>query len=113
MSWTCTQRFSFIPITASEEKIFEYFFENVPFMLPWQPIKFSNLDKIHMNRRGLLKKHFCKKNLNICSKTAKIANFHFSHYKSMETISFHSNQSSYPIGTKNTIIRSPVYRCYM
>ena len=77
------------------------------FMLPWQPIKFRDLDKIHMNRSGLLKKHFCKKNLNICSETAKIANFHFSHYKSMETISCHSNQSSYPIGTKNTIIRSP------
>ena len=34
-----------------------------------------------------LKKHFCKKkkkkkiNLNTCSETAKIANFHFSHYK--------------------------------
>ena len=41
--------------------IFEYFFENLPFMLPWQPIKFSDLDKIHMNRRGLFKKHFCKK----------------------------------------------------
>ena len=54
------QSFSFIPLTASEEKIFEYFFENLPFMLPWQPIKFSDLDKIHMNRRGLLKKHFCK-----------------------------------------------------
>ena len=99
------QSFSFI--TASE-KIFEYFFENIPFMVPWQPITFSDLDKIHMNRIGLLKKHFGKKkNLNTCSETAKIANFHFSHYKSMETISFHSNQSSYPIGTKNTIIRSP------
>ena len=79
-------------------------------MLPWQQIKFSDLDKIHLNRRGLLKKHFCgKKNLNTCSETAKIANFHFSHYKSMETtcISFHSNHSSYPIGIKNTIIRSP------
>ena len=48
-----------------------------------------------------------KKNLNTCSETAKIANFHFSYYKSMEAISFHSNQSSYTIGTKNTIIRSP------
>ena len=76
-------------------------------MLPWQPIKFSDLDKIHMNRRGHLKKHFCKKkNLNTCNETAKIANFHFSHYKSMEPLSFHSNQSSYPIGTKNTIIHS-------
>ena len=76
---------------ASEEKIFEYFLENFPFMLPWQPIKFSDLDKIHMNRRGLLKKHFCQKNLNICSETAKIANFPFSHFKSMENISCHSN----------------------
>ena len=57
-------------------------------MLPWQSIKFCNLDKIHMNRRGLLKKHFCEKNLKICSETAKIANFHFSHCKSVETISF-------------------------
>ena len=50
---------------ASEEKTFEYFFENLPFMLPWQPIKFSDLDKIHMNRRGLLKKHFCRKKIQI------------------------------------------------
>ena len=42
--------------------------------------------KIHMNPRGLLKKHFCKKkNLTIYSETAKIANFHFSHCKSMAT----------------------------
>ena len=64
-------------------------------------------DKIHMNCRGLLQKHFCKKNLHICSETAKIANFYFSHYKSMETISFHSNHSSYLIWTKNNIICSP------
>ena len=85
------QSFSFIPLMISEEKIFEYFFETLPFMLPWQPTKFSDLDKIHMNRRGLLKKHFCKKNLNICSETATIAIFHFSHFKSMETVSCHSN----------------------
>ena len=113
MSWTCMQSFSFIPLTTSEEKIFEYFFKHLPFMLPWQPIKFSDLDKIHMNRRGLLKKHFCKENLNICSETAKINNFHFFHYKSMATISCHSNQSSYLIEIKNIIICSPVYRCYM
>ena len=107
MSWTCMQSFSFIPLTASEEKIFEYFFENLPFILPWQPIKFSNLDKIQMNRRGPLKKHFCKTNLNMCSETAKIANFHFSHYKSIEAISCRSNQSSHPIGTRNIIIRPP------
>ena len=100
MSWICMQSFSFIPLMISEEKIFEYVFENLPFILSWQPIKFGDLDKIHMNRRELLKKHFCKKNLNLCSETANIANFHFSHYKSMETISCHSNQSSYLIGTK-------------
>ena len=61
MSWTGMQSFSFIPLMTSEEMIFEYFFENLHFMLPWQPIKFSDLDKIHMNRRELLKKHFCKK----------------------------------------------------
>ena len=89
--------------------IFEYFFEKLPFMLSWQPVKFSDLDKIHMNRRGLLKKHFCKKNSKYAVRQQKlpIANFHFSHYKSVTTISCHSNQSSYPIGTKNTIIRSP------
>ena len=57
-----------------------------------------------MNHRGLLNKHFCRKKiLNNCSETAKIANVHFSHYKSMETISCHSNQSSNGIGTKNII----------
>ena len=48
-----------------------------------------------------------KKNLNICSETANIATFHLSHYKSMETISCHSNQSSYPIGTKKHNYLSP------
>ena len=33
--------------------------------------------------------------------------FIFSHYKSMATISFHSNQSSYPSETKNHLIHSP------
>ena len=46
--------FSFTPLMASEE--------NLPFMLPWQPFKFSDLDKIHMDRRRLLKKHLCRKN---------------------------------------------------
>ena len=83
-------------------------------MLPWQPIKFSDLDKFHMTRRGLLKKHFCrKKNLNICSETAKLATFHFSHYKSLETKSCHSNQSSYPIGTKNIILSPHLQMLYV
>ena len=42
-----------------------------------------------------------KQNSNIPNDLAEIVNFHFSHYKSMGTISCHSNQSSYPIGIKN------------
>ena len=47
-----------------------------------------------MKRRGLLNKHFCKKEIqNIPNETEKIVNFLFSHYKSMGTISCHSNQA--------------------
>ena len=45
---------------CSEEKIFDFFFANLAFQLPWQPIKFSSLDKIYMVGRGLLNEHFCK-----------------------------------------------------
>ena len=93
---------SFILLTVSEKKNFEYFFENLPFMLPSQPIKSSDLDKSHMKHEGLLNKHFCKKKKsNIPNDLAEIVNFHFSHYKSMETVSCHSNQSSYLTEIKN------------
>ena len=68
----------------ASEKNFEFlfFFENLAFRLPWQPIKISDLDKIHVVSRGLLQKHFCKTFFqNICSNTEINANFHFSHYK--------------------------------
>ena len=39
---------------------------------------------------------------NIPNDLAEIVNFHFSHYKSMGTISCHSNKSSYLTGIKNT-----------
>ena len=54
-----------------------------------------------MKHGGLLNKHLCKKILNIPNDLAEIVNFHFSHYKSMETLSCHSNKSSYPTGIKN------------
>ena len=37
-----------------------------------------------------------KKKSNISSETAETVNLQFSHYKSMGTLSCHSNQSSYP-----------------
>ena len=42
-----------------------------------------------------------EKKSSISSETAETVNFHFSHYKSMGTISCHSNHSSYPTGIKN------------
>ena len=70
-------------------------------MSPRQPIKLSDLDKSRMKHGGLLNKYFCKK-IKYPNNLAEIVNFHFSHYKSMGTISCHSNQSSYPTGIKNT-----------
>ena len=96
------------PFLASEEKIFEYFFKNLPYMLPWQPIKFSDLDKIHMNHRGLLKKHFWNKKSKCLQWDSKNCQFLLSYYKSMATISCHSNQSSYLIGTKNKYYLFPL-----
>ena len=73
-------------------------------MSPRQPIKLSDLDKSRMKHEELLNKYFCKEKIQISPMTwQKFVNFHFSHYKSMGTISCHSNQSSYPTGIKNTI----------
>ena len=41
------------------------------------------------------------KKSNIPNDVEEIVNFHFSNYKSMETLSYHSNQSSYPTKIKN------------
>ena len=71
-------------------------------MSPRQPIKLSDLDKSRMKHGGLLSIYFCKKNSNIPNDLAEIVNFHFSNYKSMGTISCHSNQRSYPTRIKNT-----------
>ena len=61
-------------------------FRNLPFMSPRQQIKLSDLDKSSM-KHGF-NKYFCKKiNSNIPNILAEIVNFHFSHYKSMGTIS--------------------------
>ena len=40
---------------------------------------------------------------NIPNDLAEIVDFHFSHYKSMETLSYHSNQSLYPTEIKKNI----------
>ena len=69
-------------------------------MSPRQPIKSSDLDKCRMKHGELLNKHFYKKS-NISNDLAEMVNFHFSNYKSMETLVCHSNQSSNPTKFKN------------
>ena len=41
---------------------------------------------------------------NIPNDLAEIVDFHFSHYKSRETLSYHSNQSLYPTEIKKNNI---------
>ena len=66
-----------------------------------------------MKHTGLLINISVKKNPNIPNETEKIVNFLFSHYKSMGTISCHSNQSSYPTGIKNkTFVEANVLSMY-
>ena len=92
---------------ASEKKIcflfvclffFVFFFlENLAFQLPWQPIKISDFDKIHMVGRGLLQEQFC-----ICTNTEINANLHFYHYKSMENSSYNSNETTWATNDNKT-----------
>ena len=63
--------FSFIPLMASEEKIFDFFFQNISLSVPWQPIIINDLDKIHMVGRRLIQKHFCKTFVKISAVTQK------------------------------------------
>ena len=71
------------------------FFENSLFMLPRQPIKLRE-----SNKSLIIVENY---SINISVKTKfyyRGSNFHFSHYESIETISCHSNHSSYPTGIK-------------
>ena len=45
--------------------------------------------------RGLLQKNFSKTFVKISAVTEINANYHFSHYKNMETLSCHSNESTW------------------
>ena len=105
------QSFSFISLTASEEKIL-IFFRKFTLYVAMATNQIQDLDKIHMNRRRLLKKHFCKIKSKYLQRDSKNC-LHFSHYKSMEIISCHNNQISYPIGIKTQLFVPPAYRCYM
>ena len=60
------QSISFIKQTVSEKKIFiDFFFENLPFLGPQQPIKISDQDEGHLKHSALLNKHFSKNKIQI------------------------------------------------
>ena len=73
---------------ASEEMMFlnMFFFVNLVFRLPWQPIKLTGLDKIDIFVEDYSRNISVNVCQNICSEMAINANFHFSHYKSMKTL---------------------------
>ena len=98
-------KFSFIPLMASEKKILNFFFyKNLAFWLPWQPIKISDLDKIHMVGKGLLQKHFCKtffKTSAVTKKTMQISTFPI--ISLWKLLSCHSNESTWAMTIKNIL----------
>ena len=89
-------------------RIFKYFFENLPFMSPHQPIK-AIWTKVVWNMEDYSINISVKKNSNTPNDLADIVNFHFFNL-SMETICCHSNQSSYPTRIKNQRTNGPVKR---
>ena len=64
-------KFQLHPPYGFLEDFLIFFFGNLAFWLPWQPIKISDLDKIHTVGRGLLQKHFCKTFFKISAVTQK------------------------------------------
>ena len=82
ISLECMPSFNSILYMVSEKTIFEYFLKDLPFMSSRQSVKLSDLDKSRMKRGGQHNKQSRKTKNN---DLAEIANFHFSHYMTMET----------------------------
>ena len=59
------------PLWFLRRRFLIFFLENLAFRLPWQPIKISDFDKIHMVSRGLLQEHFCTTFVKISAVTQK------------------------------------------
>ena len=95
--------FSFILLTVSEKKNFEYFFSKIyPLCRPAYQSNSAIWTKVICNMEDYSIDISVKKKSNISSETAETVKFQFSHYKSMGNISCHSNHSSYQTRIKNT-----------
>ena len=70
-------------------------------MLPWQPIKLNNFDKSLMKCGELFNKHFCKNKIQLSlMRPQKLPISTFQNYKSIETLSYHSNEISQTLTIK-------------
>ena len=91
MLWTFLQSFSFMPLMASD---FLIFFPNLYCLCHGNQSNSAVWTKficlVEDYSRNILK-NFCQ---NICSEIEIMAYFHFSHCKSMEIISCHSDEST-------------------
>ena len=70
------------------------------FYLPWQQIKIRNLHTFFClvdDYSTTFLKKCCQ---NTCNETIISAHFHFSHYKSVETLRYHRNKSNYATAIK-------------
>ena len=89
----------------------KYFFTNLTFRLPIgnQQIERFGLKWYAWWRttQQTFVQNFCQ---NICNEIAINLNFHFSHCKSMETLSCHSNQSAWATAIKNNIFVEAIVR---
>ena len=86
---------------------FWLFSANFACKLPWQPIKFRVWTKMICLVEDYSRNISVKNCQIICNEIAISTSFHSSHYKSMSSLSCHSNHSSYQIGTKNLFICTP------
>ena len=101
MSYASMPSFSFILLKISEKKNFDFFLKIYPLCRPVNQSNQAIWTKVVWNMEDHSINISVKKKSNIPNDLAKIVNFHFSHYKSMETLSCHCNQSSYPTEIKN------------
>ena len=92
--------FSFILHTVSEKKNFEYFLKIYPLCRPVNQSNQTIGTKVIINIQDYSINISVKKSI-IPNDLTEIVSFHFSHYKAMETLSCHSNQSSYLTKIKN------------
>ena len=93
MLWTFLQIFSFIPLMASEEMIFEYLLQIYPFGCHGNQSNSEVWTKFIWLVEDYSRNISVKLCQNICNDIAIKAYFHVSHYKSMETLSCYSNES--------------------